>query len=144
MARPKNAAFSLEQEQFILFEFARTQSWTAVMRLFNQKFGIHRGSVDRRQFRRVHERFLKTGSTVPNAIPRPGRPVDATGDGGQNAVQQFFTVNPRASIRQCSRELDVSYGSVHRILKDKLKMKAYKISKVQVYIVVVVLVMHED
>jgi hypothetical protein len=43
-------------------------------------------------------------------------------------VDEYFTDNPRASIRQASSSLRLSYYAVHKILKNKLKFKAYKIT----------------
>ena len=48
-----------------------------------------------------------------------------------NEVHELFLIDPKASIRRASCELFISRSSVHRILHNELKLKAYKVQMVQ-------------
>jgi hypothetical protein len=83
----------------------------------------------RRQFSRVVERFLATGS-VQQKKPS-GRPLAVVTDENAEIVDKLIESDPRISIRQICSKINLSVGSVWTILRRKLKMLPYKPKKVQ-------------
>ena len=74
-----------------------------------------------------YKNFKETGHMRSDA-KRGRKPVyDAT----VNAVNELFSYNPNTSVRQAAQSVPVSKSSVHRIVKNYLKLYPYKIQLVQ-------------
>ncbi|EYC41168.1 hypothetical protein Y032_0580g260 [Ancylostoma ceylanicum] len=70
---------------------------------------------------------LKRGTT--DDLPRTGRPVTVTTARVKKIVKKRLERNPCRSMRKITTELGVSQKSLHRIVEDKLGMRAYKLLK---------------
>lgn len=70
---------------------------------------------DKKMFPRL-ERLLRNNTDVfsKKGTPVPGR---ALNEDSVAAVIEYFEANPRNSIRQASRELNITYSTIQRILK---------------------------
>ncbi|XP_048253216.1 histone-lysine N-methyltransferase SETMAR-like [Haliotis rufescens] len=55
--------------------------------------------------------------------PRPGRPVEVTNDQTSEAVRQLVVKDRRMKGSEMAKALDISEGSVHTILHDRLGMR---------------------
>ena len=74
----------------------------------------------RKSFTRVYDSFLKHGSVKDNASKannkRPSKITPET----VSVVRELYTTNPETSIRKASRDLNLSFSVVRKILKQKL------------------------
>lgn len=63
--------------------------------------------------------------------PRSGRKVTVTTPRLKKIVKKRIDRNPRKSIRKLAKELKTSVTSMHRLVRDKLKLIPYKLQKKQ-------------
>ena len=119
-----NSPFSREQASWIVLKYGELKSMTRVRRAFRLHFmsDRHREVPTKTAFHRLVRRFKMTGSLRP--ITSPGR-AQPTADEVKK-VEQFFTKNPTAHVREASRQLRMSFGKVWRILRKTLKWKPYR------------------
>ncbi|XP_048253205.1 histone-lysine N-methyltransferase SETMAR-like [Haliotis rufescens] len=66
---------------------------------------------------------FKRGRVNLEDEPRPGRPVEVTNDQTSEAVRQLVVKNRRMKVPEMAKALDISEGSVHTILHDRLGMR---------------------
>lgn len=85
--------------------------------------------IKKRFVLRTIKRFRETGSMAKRY--GGGSRRTATSQKIIESDRHRLRRNPRRSGRQLARELGVSHRSVQRILKDHLKVQAYKLQKVQ-------------
>ena len=87
-------------------------------------------SPERHSILRWVRQFEKSGTIVKSKSSKSsGRPkLDHE---KINEVHELLLIDPKASIRRASCELFISRSSVHRILHNELKLKAYKVQMVQ-------------
>ena len=113
----------------IIFEYGATKNLAGVRKAFaEQYYPKHPRMVPPRMtFKRVIDRFCQTASCKKQ--PPPGRPK-MTGE-TVVAIELFFEENERSSTREASKELELSTGTVWRVLKTKLKWKAYRLRRAQ-------------
>ena len=125
-----NSPFSKEQCTFIIFEYGRLQSLKMVQRAFRKKFFPKnpRKVPKLHAFSRLVERFQKDAAVRPKTTP--GSPETSAED--VQRVKSFFLRNKKAHIRQAVHELDLSFGTIWKILRKVLKWKAYRPHLVQV------------
>jgi transposase len=62
--------------------------------------------------------------------PRSGRPLSATTGRIKSIIRSKIRRNPRRSMRKMAQEVGVSEWSIRNIVKNKLKLKPYKIQPV--------------
>ncbi|XP_071083885.1 histone-lysine N-methyltransferase SETMAR-like [Haliotis cracherodii] len=76
---------------------------------------------------RIHIRLqnpeFKRGRVNLEDEPRPGRPVEVTNDQTSEAVRQLVVKGRRMKVSEMVKALDISEGSVHTILHDRLGMR---------------------
>lgn len=70
---------------------------------------------------RWHERF-KCGRQSIEDNERPGRPSTSTDDPHVDRINSLVRANRRLTIRELAEECEISVGSCHEILTEKLKM----------------------
>ena len=133
------AAFSKEEEIFIVDSFVKNQSPITVKRAFVKKYRDHPkgkrwlNGIDPRQFSRVYDRFKQNGIAK---TPNPGQ---ARGVEGQKTkpekikiIENYFTQNPMNSLLDASNDLKMPKSTISRILRKYTSLKPYKISVSQV------------
>ena len=125
-----DSPFSKEQSAFIIFEFGRLQSLKLVQREFRKKyFPQNPRQVPRlNAFLRLVDRFKKEAAVRPKVTHRSPQISDAD----VQRVKSFFQRNKKAHIRQAVQEMNLSFGTIWRILRKVLKWKAYRPHLVQV------------
>ena len=125
-----NSPFSTEQCAFVIFEYGRLQSLKLVQREFRKKyFPKNPREVPRLMaFHRLVERFKKDAAVRPKVTPGP----PGTSAEDVQRVKSFFQRKKKAHIRQAVQELNLSFGTIWKILRKVLKWKAYRPHLVQV------------
>ena len=121
--------FSEDEMKMIMLTYEETKNLGEVRRCFAKKFHPRhpRKVPGLKAFRRVIDRFKSTASCKKQCPPGRPKMIEET----VAAVECFFKQNEGSSIREASSELGLSYGTVYRILKQKLSWKPYKIRRVQ-------------
>ena len=104
-----------------------TGSPTIVRRKFHKKYGKNSTPPSRRVILIWYKNFKETGHMQSDA-KRGRKPVC---DSTVNAVNELFSNNPNTSVRQAAQSVPVRKSSVHRIVKNNLKLYPYKIQIVQ-------------
>lgn len=79
----------------------------------------------------VVKKFHDNGTVLNLNKGRSGRPSTSTDSENIARVEELFAENPRLSIRRAGQVADISKSSVHRIVKTKLELFAYKIQVFQ-------------
>ena len=123
-----NSVFTKAQEIFIVQEFGKNPSPTAVKNAFTKKFKNEinfrvLSAIKLYQFTRVRDRFLKNGIATPKPV---NKGKNCTDEEKVLKIENFFIENPMDSITEASRELEIPYTTIQRILKTKIKMKFYR------------------
>ena len=75
----------------------------------------------------VMKRYSESGTTSDRPIT--GRKRSVLIPSVVYAIQKRVARNPRRSMRKMAREMHISQTSLRRLVKDRLGMKAYKMSK---------------
>ena len=68
------------------------------------------------------KRFQEGRASV-DEVPRPGRHSTSTDDGHVQMVRHVIRANRRLTVREVAEEVDISVGSCHQILTEKLQMR---------------------
>ena len=76
-------------------------------------------------------KFEDTGSVEDDRKGKTGRPATAITPENIERVQTLFEETPTTSLRHAAQQLEMSYSSVQRILKEELHMCPYKIQLYQ-------------
>jgi hypothetical protein len=123
------AIFTVDEEKLIIWLFCQNPSPTYVRRQFLRHFAITGRATlhyNLKHFTRVWEKFDKHGI----ASGKCGNPSQTNlivhNVATKNMVKQYFTENPRNSIRKAAMDLEMSKSSVGKCLKIALKWKPYK------------------
>ena len=61
--------------------------------------------------------------------PRSGRPVTATTKKNKEKIRSRIRRNPQRSMRKMAKDIQISEGSVRKIVKKQLKFHPYKLAK---------------
>ena len=88
-------AFTKPEKAFCVLEFAKTESWTLVQRVFRTKF--QKGAPERKSTLRWHGKFMKNGCLCPDK--RTGRPStsDDAVERVRTAFERTFHVNGKVN-----------------------------------------------
>ncbi|XP_071093101.1 histone-lysine N-methyltransferase SETMAR-like [Haliotis cracherodii] len=70
-----------------------------------------------------HSKEFKRGRVNLEDEPRPGRPGEVTNDQTSEAVRQLVVKDRRMKVSEMAKAMDISEGSVHTILHDRLSMR---------------------
>ena len=95
------------------------KNFTEIFQLFNQAYGEDR--MSRKQCCEWFKRF-KEGRMSDREDPRPGRPSTSTDDDHVERVRAVIRGN-RLIVREVADEVDISIGSCHQILTEKLQIR---------------------
>ncbi|CAD5206963.1 unnamed protein product [Bursaphelenchus okinawaensis] len=63
--------------------------------------------------------------------PRSGRPASFNTVANRQMIKKRFKRNPRTPVRKTAQEAGIKESTLRRIVEKKIKMKPYKIKKVQ-------------
>ena len=75
----------------------------------------------------VMKRHHENGTTSERPIP--GRKRSVLTSNITEVVKKRMARNPRRSLRKMAKEMHISQTSLRRLVKERLRMKAYKMSK---------------
>ncbi|KAJ9592346.1 hypothetical protein L9F63_001115 [Diploptera punctata] len=117
--------FSKEERIAIVSLKLRGLTYVQVQERFQARF--QKAAPTRTNIRLLLNKFLRTGSILDER--RSGRPTtpEATVQQLREAVER----SPRASTRRLSRESEVAHTTVWRVLRYRLKKRAYQVQVVQ-------------
>ena len=129
---PKRASFSLlsspftkEQVSWTILKNGELRNIKKVQRAVRLRFCPKRpkDTPNYMAFKRLVEGFETNGGQTRPKTP-PGKATVTQQD--VEAVEQFFTMNKKAHVREAARELGMSKTKVWKILRKDLKWRAYK------------------
>lgn len=121
--------FSNEQKSFIIDQFLKGKSATAVKRAFRLHFGQSKALAkkDKSSFQLVFDNFKKGGDVSLGLIPKVER-KSKVNQVTLEAVKTHFETNNKSSVREAGREIGVSKSTVQHYAKNLLNMKPYKVN----------------
>ena len=127
--RREDTPFTKDQEKWIAQRHL-FYSPQQLRRLFIRTFMIgnpsaHRLAPHRKAFERITIRFDKTGGVTGQGKTKEQRTTVST-EKNICRVENFFSENEKASLRDAADELDMSMSTIWTILRQSLKWKAYK------------------
>lgn len=83
--------------------------------------------MPRRTVYNIINRYKELGTTADR--PRSGRPVTASTQQNVKKLRSRIKRNCRKSISKLAKEIKISRRSVHRMIRNKLKLRSYKLGK---------------
>ena len=120
-----NSPFSVEQETWIVSKFFKLENITQVRRQFGTFIKITpKKLLHKMQFKRVVDRNKGIRSVITKAGCSPTT-WKCTEDNKQ-LIKAMLEENPSTSIRQITKELELSVGTVWKIMRKELKLYPYK------------------
>ena len=127
----KCSPFNQEQATFIVFKFGELQSIKRTQRAFRMKFFPKhpRRVPDILAFRRILDRFKNHATVKPQQATTGKRIITEQEVQRVKRVKKYFEDQPEAHIRQAVDTLQLSYGTIWRILQKELKWKFCKSHK---------------
>ena len=117
---------STEQKSRLVQFYLTSRSVITTQRKYRTHFKTRVAPV-RGTILRLKDKFLKTGSVENLYKERSGRPATQRTPENIAKVESIISQNPRSSIRTIGRQLGMSSSTVHRILREDLKLFPYKI-----------------
>ena len=121
-----NSPFSNDEAVWVVFEYGALRSLTAVRRKFGTHFQKRNNIPSKMAFKRLVERFEKTGNTSP---PKPQGRTATPGDLIQRVrqlVKPFQDNQQSISVPLIAKQVNASTATVWRIMRKKLGWKPYK------------------
>lgn len=115
---------SVQEKAQVVVWYSDFKSIVMVQREFRRVYG--KAAPDAKRIKAWHSQFLDTGSV----IKRHGGGRRVSDEQVEN-VRQAFQRSPSKSIRQASRELQMPRATVHRVLRKRLQLYAYKLQILQ-------------
>ena len=125
----RKSVFSPEQRSQIVFLFGEHKSVKRVHWEFAKMYGLehHPRSLPKvKAFKRVIDMFSSTGSVLPDTRKGETKEKKVRSEDNIERVRQEISRDKTVSIRNISQALDLSYGTVHKILRDDLNLYPYK------------------
>ena len=125
---PKSV-FSPEQRSQIVVLFGKHKSVKCVQWEFAKMYGLdnHLRSLQKvNAFKGVIDIFSSTGSVLPDTRKGEKKEKKIRFEDNIERVRQEISRDKTVSIRNISQALDLSYGTVHKILRDDLNLYPYK------------------
>ena len=133
MSNSKQGTFNKNEEIFIVEQFIRspTKSPSDVKRAFRLKFKDTRSTraltrIPLTSFSRVYERFQNNGIKGTFNVGHV-RGVNKTDEDKIKLIENHFVQHPMDSVAQAATVLDIPKSTIYHILRNKTKMKPYKI-----------------
>jgi transposase len=121
------ATYSTEQRVFILKEYYLSQKHPETVRRrfrkeYNTKDAPHRNTITN-----LIEKFERTGSVQDDKSGNVGRPSTASTSENVEKLEAMFERSPCKSVRRAAQQLGMSKTTVHRLMRNELKLFPYKI-----------------
>lgn len=111
---------SLQQRIFCVKKFYELSNVNSVCRNYTEEYG---DSIRWHTVKEIVNKFEETGSVAD--MPKTGRPPSVNTEQNQLIINEVLTQQPRNSLRNLSKELDIAFASVQRIIK-KLGLKVWR------------------
>jgi hypothetical protein len=105
--------------------FSEFKSIVRVQREFRRVY--QKAAPDAKRIKAWQNKFLETGSVLKGH----GGGRQRVSDEKVENVRQAFVRSPRKSIRRASRELQMPPATVHKVLRKRLRLYAYKVQILQ-------------
>ena len=118
--------YSTEQRVFIVESYHETRSFVKVQRAYRKRFNC-RKAPSRSVISAIIKKFRNTGQVTNQRKGKSGRKVTKTTPENIDRVRTAIDHSPKKSVRRASIQLQLSYGTIRRILRNFLKMFPYKI-----------------
>ena len=121
----KDATFTTEQEVWIVGQFFHGFSPIQVKRNFRKVFGQSRElrKIQPNQFSFVFKRFQKNGVASNSSL---GQPTKSTDDPKYSRIEQFYSENPKASLTDGVKALNILKTTIQRVLRVKFGLKWFQ------------------
>ena len=121
-----NTPFSDDEAVWIVLQYGAVRNLTAVRRKFGTHFQKRNNVPSKMAFKRLVERFQKTGNTSP-AQPQ-GRTANSENliEKIRELVKPFQENQQSISVPTIAKQLNASTATVWRIMRKKLGWKPYK------------------
>ena len=133
MSLSKSGPFSKEEEVFIVEQFIHspTKSPIQVKRAFQLKFKGSRSvrafqRINHNAFTRVYEKFQNNGIKESFNVGHV-RGTNKTDKDKIKLIENHFVKHPMHSVAEAAVVLDIPKSTIYHILRNKTKMKPYKI-----------------
>ena len=118
-------AFTVNKKAFCVLKFAKTESIVTVQRIFRIMYNTE--PPTNKTIREWYMKFQQSGCL--SAAKRTGRPGPSTET--LDHVREAFVRSPQKSTTRASRELQMSQSSVWRILRKRLRVKGFRLQRLQ-------------
>jgi len=118
--------YSTEQRVFIVEQFHRLNSYVLVQRAFQKRFKF-RYTPSKPTISRLVQKFRQTGQVTNQHKGNSGRKHSKCTPENVERVQAALAQSPKKSLRRASQQLGLSKDTIHRILRNFLKLYPYKI-----------------
>lgn len=115
--------YDINQRSFLLKKYHQLQNSTLVQRAWRTQFKNKKAPCCS-TIERLAQRFENTGSVADNP-PIQKKPSGKRQD-AKEQLETLFSKFDNLSIRKAKRTTGISYGMIHRILKEDLHLKPYK------------------
>lgn len=115
--------YDINQRSFLLKKYHQLQNSTLVQRAWRTEFK-NKKAPSCSTIERLAQRFENTGS-VADSPPVQKKPSEKRQD-AKKQLETLFSEFDNLSIRKAKRTTGISYGMIHRILKEDLHLKPYK------------------
>ncbi|XP_035231680.1 protein GVQW3-like [Stegodyphus dumicola] len=120
MSRQLQIASKLEMRAVIRFMCAKRCYCTEIYGQLHEAYGEN--TMSRQSIAKWCNMFENGPTDIDNA-KREGRPSTATNSEIAARVNECILANRRIMIDEISNEVDISHGSVHKIISDHLKFR---------------------
>ena len=125
----ETSMYSTDQRiQIVKMHYKHGECFAVTTRKLRSLFG-RRNVPDESTIRRLIQKFEKTGSVLDIKHSVRCRPVRSQEN--INAARESVEGNPRTSVRHRSQQLEISNGSLHKILHEDLNLHPYKVQLTQ-------------
>ena len=116
---------SAEEKARVVVWFSEFKSIVRMQREFRRVY--QKAAPDAKRIKAWHNKFLETGSVLKGH----GGGRQRVSDEKVENVRKAFIRSPRKSIRRASRELQMPRATVHKVLRKRLRLYAYKVQILQ-------------
>ena len=112
--------YSVEQRIFVVEKFHQSKRPVEVQRAFRKRFGC-KNAPTRSAISKMVKKFHEVGQVTDQKKGKCGRKVTKSTPENVGRVQAAMTQSPKKSVRRASQQLELSYGTVHKILRKSLR-----------------------
>ena len=127
--------FSEENKKFIIEKFLEGNSPKQVKRAFGLQFGFSRDLANKHImcFKNVFNTYKKGGEKSIGIAKPKAPPKSKVNQQTLTEVKAHFEANPKSSVREAGRELNIGKSTVHEYVTKHLGMYAYKVRMIIIF-----------